>query len=122
MTHVLVTPTRRRVTTLGAGAALAFAAGAARAAKASEIAREARASRDALYATNAKARALGGSAKGVLIFPNIRKAGAMVGGQTGNGALFERGQAKSFYNISAASFGFQLGVQKFAYAMFLMTD
>ena len=75
-----------------------------------------------LYADNTKARELGGRARAVLIFPRIVKAGLMVGGQSGDGALIENGRTVQFYNISAASFGFQAGAQTFSYALFFITD
>ena len=52
---------------------------------------------------------------------NIVKAGFMVGAQSGNGVLFEGGLPTSYYNISAASYGLQAGVQSFSYALFFMT-
>jgi lipid-binding SYLF domain-containing protein len=65
---------------------------------------------------------LGEKAKAIMVFPSILKAGLIVGGQGGNGALFENGKIIGYYNISAASYGLQAGVQEFGYAMFLMTD
>jgi len=43
-----------------------------------------------------------------------------VGAQSGNGVLFERGVPTGYYNISAASYGLQAGVQSFSYALFFM--
>jgi lipid-binding SYLF domain-containing protein len=50
------------------------------------------------------------------------KAGFLVGAQYGEGALLVKGEAAAYYNIAAASYGLQTGVQSFGYAMFLMTD
>jgi len=36
--------------------------------------------------------------------------------------LLKRDQIAGYYNIAAASFGLQAGIQGFAYAMFFMTD
>jgi len=52
------------------------------------------------------------AAKGVLVFPNVYKAGFGVGGEYGEGALQIGGKTVDYYNTAAASFGFQLGVQK----------
>jgi lipid-binding SYLF domain-containing protein len=76
----------------------------------------------ALYGTNPKTRELSRKAKGVLVFPKIVKAGLMIGGQTGDGALLMDGRAEAFYNLSAASFGLQVGAQRFSYALFFMNN
>jgi lipid-binding SYLF domain-containing protein len=57
-----------------------------------------------------------------LVFPNIVKAGFIVGAQYGDGALLVKGKTVGYYNVLAASYGFQAGVQSFGYAMLLMTD
>jgi len=36
--------------------------------------------------------------------------------------LFKDGKAVAYYNTVAGSYGFQAGVQKYGYAMFLMND
>ena len=51
------------------------------------------------------------SAKGVLIFPNVIKAGVGIGGEYGEGALRIGGKTVGYYNIASASVGFQLGAQ-----------
>ena len=89
---------------------------------AKEIETEARSALTRLYETNTTAKELGKTAEAVLVFPDILKAGLIIGGQGGNGALFVDGQVVAYYNISAASYGLQAGAQTFAYAMFLMTD
>jgi lipid-binding SYLF domain-containing protein len=68
------------------------------------------------------AGALARTAKGILVFPSIVKAGFLVGGQYGTGILFKQGRVAGHYNIAAVSYGFQAGVQTFAYALFFMTD
>lgn len=73
-----------------------------------------------LYAANDKAKALGAKAYAVLIFPDILKAGAVIGGQVGEGAMLRGGKVVGFYRISAASYGLQLGAQKYGYALFFM--
>src|SRR5690348_14813626 len=75
-----------------------------------------------LYAAQPRARNLASRAKAILVFPSIIKAGLMIGGQSGNGALRINGRTDSYYNLSAASFGLQAGGQKFSYALFFMND
>ncbi len=75
-----------------------------------------------LYAAQPKARTLGQSAKAILVFPRIIKAGLLIGGQGGDGALRQSDRTVGYYNISAASFGLQAGAQTFSYALFFMTD
>jgi lipid-binding SYLF domain-containing protein len=111
--------TRRVV--LAGGAAAALVGGPAWAAKRAELEQDARTGLQRLYASEPKAAELGRKARAILVFPNIVKAGMMVGGQTGNGVLFENGKATRYYNISAGSVGFQFGAQKFGYALFFVT-
>ncbi|MFI0347758.1 MAG: YSC84-related protein [Chthoniobacterales bacterium] len=75
-----------------------------------------------LYRKNPKAEALGKKAVAVLIFPEIIKAGFMIGGQRGDGALIRGGSVVGYYNTTAASYGFQAGIQKFGYALFFMNE
>jgi lipid-binding SYLF domain-containing protein len=97
-------------------------AGSAAAASSAEITRNAQATLQQLYAANPKARQLGHRALAVLVFPAIGKGGFLVAAESGNGALLMRGRAAGFYNISAASVGFQAGIQKFSYALFFITQ
>ena len=57
----------------------------------------------------------------MLVFPKIVKAGLIIGGQGGDGALRVGGSTVGYYNIAAASFGLQIGVQTFSYALFFVT-
>jgi len=52
------------------------------------------------------------TAKGVLVFPSVYKAGFGIGGEYGEGALRIRGKTIEYYSTVAGSFGFQLGAQK----------
>ncbi len=51
------------------------------------------------------------SAKGVLVFPSVLKAGFGIGGEYGEGALRIGGKTVDYYNTAAGSFGFQFGAQ-----------
>jgi lipid-binding SYLF domain-containing protein len=90
---------------------------------ATDITRESNAALQNLYASNPEARQLGKRAKGILVFPGIVKAGFLVGAQYGSGgALFKNGRTAGYYNIAAASYGLQAGVQSFSYALFFMDN
>lgn len=49
---------------------------------------------------------------GALIFPSVLKAGFVVGGEYGEGALLIKGNPVAYYSTAAASIGLQLGAQK----------
>ena len=92
------------------------------AASAAELNRDAAAALQALYEGTPAAKELGAKAKGILVFPSILKAGFIVGGQYGEGALRKGGKTVAYYNTVAASYGLQAGAQSFGYALFFMTD
>jgi len=50
-------------------------------------------------------------AKGVLIFPEVIKAGIGIGGEYGEGTLRINGSTVDYYSTASASIGFQLGAQ-----------
>ena len=68
------------------------------------------------------AAALNKKAVGVLVFPSITKAGLMIGGQYGEGVLWQKGKPVAYYNTAGASYGLQAGAQKYGYAMFFMNQ
>jgi lipid-binding SYLF domain-containing protein len=92
------------------------------AASAAGLREDAAAALDALYKQQPAAKALGDRAKAILIFPNIVKAGFIVGGAYGEGVLRKGGKDVGYYSSVAASYGLQAGAQSFGYALFLMTD
>ncbi len=75
-----------------------------------------------LYSTSEAAGELSKTAKGILVFPSVVKAGFGIGGQYGEGALMVDGKTNQYFSTVAMSYGLQAGAQKFGYAMFLMTD
>lgn len=75
-----------------------------------------------LYSQSPSVAQLGAKAKGILIFPDVLKAGFVFGAHRGNGVLRVNGKDAGYYNTTAGSFGLQAGAQKFAYIIFLMTD
>jgi lipid-binding SYLF domain-containing protein len=92
----------------------------ASAATAAELNADGKAALSRLYAQSSKAANLSKSARGILVFPKIVKAGFLVGGQGGEGVLFVRGKPTGYYKIGALSYGLQAGGQSFSYALFLM--
>jgi lipid-binding SYLF domain-containing protein len=75
-----------------------------------------------LVATVPAAKEAKSKAVAVLVFPSITKAGLMVGGQYGEGVLYQGGKPVGYYSTAGASYGLQIGAQKYGYAMFFMTD
>lgn len=89
----------------------------------SQLAADSRKALNSLCRQNPAASRLRAKAKGILVFPEITKAGFMVGGMGGNGALVRNdGTIQDFYQTAGASYGLQAGIQKYGYALFLMDD
>ena len=74
-----------------------------------------------LYKGSPQAKMLAEKATAVLVFPNMVKAGFLVGAQYGQGVLRKKGRTVGYYNSVAGSYGLQAGVQSFGYALFLMS-
>jgi lipid-binding SYLF domain-containing protein len=62
------------------------------------------------------------SSKGVLVFPEVIKAGIGIGGEYGEGALRVNGKTVDYYSTAAASIGFQLGAQAKTIIIVFMED
>ena len=63
------------------------------------------------------------NSKGILVFPNIVKAGFFIGGEFGEGALLVNNKTVNYYRTTGASFGFQIGAQtKSVIIVFLDND
>jgi len=99
----------------------AFAVGATQAAP-KGLDEQATAALNKLYVEAPATKALGEKAKAVIVFPEIFKAALLVGGQGGNGAMFQDGRIVGHYNIGGAAIGLEGGAQTYSYALFLMTD
>ncbi len=61
-------------------------------------------------------------ARGVLVFPKVIKAGFMIGGEYGQGALRIDGKTVDYYSTAAASVGFQIGAQARTVVLIFMDD
>jgi lipid-binding SYLF domain-containing protein len=61
-------------------------------------------------------------AKGVLIMPNITKAGFIVGGQYGQGALRIDGKSVNYYSLVSGSIGYQIGAEQYDMIILFTTE
>ncbi|WP_441868805.1 YSC84-related protein [Phaeovulum sp. W22_SRMD_FR3] len=61
-------------------------------------------------------------AVGVLYMPLVTEAGFGFGGSYGTGALRINNVTVDYYSATSASFGFQIGAQQYAHALFFMTQ
>lgn len=94
----------------------------ASAATAQDLDRDAMQALQTLYKAEPVAKTLAQSAKAVLVFPNIVKAGLVFGGSYGEGVLLKGSAVVDYYNSVTGSWGLQIGAESYAYAVFLMTD
>lgn len=86
------------------------------------LSKDAEAALQSLYGKVATAKALSDKAAGVLVFPNVTRAGFVVGGSGGDGVLYKKGKVIGYYKSAAVEMGLMAGVQSFGYAVFFMTD
>jgi len=61
-------------------------------------------------------------AKGYVVFPDVNEAGFFLGGKYGEGALVIDGKIRSYHSITAASVGFQIGMQNYALIIAFTSD
>jgi lipid-binding SYLF domain-containing protein len=92
------------------------------AASAEDLDKDSKQALQTLYKSQPVAETLSHSAKAVLIFPNIVKAGLVFGGGYGEGELIKGSKVVDYYNSVTGSWGLQIGAQSYGYAVFLMTD
>ena len=62
------------------------------------------------------------SAKGILVFPALYKAGFIGGAEYGDGVLRIDGKTVGYYNVAKLSVGLQIGVQKTSLILMFMKD
>ena len=101
---------------------LALGLPSAKAMTAAEIDKDVQETLARLYKESETARNFGKVAKGILVFPDVYKAGFLVGGQFGEGALLKNGKTAGYYNTVEASYGLQAGVQSFGYILFFINE
>jgi lipid-binding SYLF domain-containing protein len=61
-------------------------------------------------------------AKGVLVMPGITKAGFVIGGKYGQGALLVGGKTVDYYSLAEGSVGWQIGAERYDMVILFMTD
>jgi lipid-binding SYLF domain-containing protein len=81
------------------------------AASAAEIDAKANAVLKKFYQEVGAAKELSKKSKGILIFPDVVKAGFVIGGEYGEGALRIKKKTVEYYNTIAGSIGLQIGAQ-----------
>jgi lipid-binding SYLF domain-containing protein len=94
----------------------------AEAASANEINASVNAAMNRFYKQVDGAKEFIGQAKAVLVMPNVTKAGFVVGGQYGEGALRVGGKTQAYYNLIAGSYGFTFGAERIDILIAFMTD
>jgi lipid-binding SYLF domain-containing protein len=85
--------------------------GTALAASKEEIDAKVREATDNFHQQSSAGKSLAQKAAGMLVFPEVIKAGVGIGGEYGEGALVVRGKPVAYYSTASASIGFQLGAQ-----------
>jgi lipid-binding SYLF domain-containing protein len=75
-----------------------------------------------LYKSHPEAERISKTARAILIFPKIIKAGLVFGGSYGEGILTKGGVFSGYYNSVSASWGWQAGAESYGYVVFLMND
>jgi len=76
----------------------------------------------AFYAESPAGKRLAERAAGMLVFPNVIKAGFGIGGEYGEGALLVNGQVLDYSSTASASIGLQFGAQMKAQVILFMTQ
>jgi len=102
--------------------AMVSVASSAYAATSEDLDKDSRQALNKLYDTSAVAKDISKTAKAILVFPNIVKAGLIFGGGYGEGQLLKGKVVDGYYNSVTGSWGLQAGAQSYGYAVFLMTD
>ncbi len=66
-------------------------------------------------------QALADQSSGLLVMPSIGRAGFLVGGAYGEGALLINGVTVDYYSVTLASVGFQIGATESSQVIFFLT-
>jgi lipid-binding SYLF domain-containing protein len=74
------------------------------------------------YQHTSAGKELAAKASGMLVFPSVVKAGIGLGVEYGEGSLITEGNTAGYYNVAAASIGFQLGAQVRSQIILFMDD
>ena len=93
----------------------------AQAASRQEIDAKVREALDTLYTNSSSAKSLSRKAAGILVFPEVYKAGFGIGGEYGEGSFLRGGKTLGYYSLVSASVGLQFGAQMKAEVILFMT-
>ncbi len=93
----------------------------AEAASKTEIDAKVKATLTTFYSEVSSGRELARKASAILVFPEVFKAGLLVGGEYGEGAMLEHGKTTGYYSTASASVGLQLGAQMKSQIIMFMT-
>ncbi len=75
-----------------------------------------------LYKAAPGSRTMAERAKGVLVFPNVVRAGFILGAEHGDGVLRVNGRNEGYYTTTGGSIGWQAGAQSRAIVLLFMTQ
>lgn len=89
-------------------------------AKKTALASSASASMDGFRADDSSLQQLLNKAEGWAVFPEVGKAGFVVGGSYGRGEVFEHGSKVGYADIKQGTFGLQAGAQTFSELVIFM--
>jgi lipid-binding SYLF domain-containing protein len=119
-----MTAITRRGIVLGGGALLGLAACDTGVGKNGAEVIDARvdATRDYLASSFPGTRDMTSRAVGILYFPLVTEAALGIGGGYGRGALRIGDITVDYYSAARGSYGFQIGAQQYAHALFFMTE
>src|SRR5438876_10935503 len=89
-------------------------------ASADDLTSDSRRALQQLVAQNPAAAKVKSKAVAILVFPDVVKAGFILGAQGGKGILFVHGHPRGRYRAVAASYGWRAGIQTYGYGLFFM--
>jgi lipid-binding SYLF domain-containing protein len=89
---------------------------------AKQINSEVNACLDRFYRQVPGSKEMAAKAKGVLVMPGVIKAGLIVGGEYGEGAMRVDKKSVGYYNIVSGSVGLQIGAEDKDIVILFMTD
>jgi len=75
-----------------------------------------------MYSTFAGSETFAKNAVGMLVIPNITKAGVFLAGSYGEGALLIGNATVDYFSFASASFGLQIGAQQSTQVLFFLTS
>lgn len=120
-TDVSMTPRFPITMSIILAALIALVSQPAAAASREELDAKIRATLERLHRDVRAGQELSNRAEGMLVFPNVYKAGIGLGGAVGEGALLINGEPVQYYRTTGLSFGFQLGGQARSEVILFMT-